>query len=119
MCLEPAPGYHTSRRGEVQDAGERAGRLWCRFAWREVYISYEGDVSPCDHQNRPVVGNVFRDKWEDIWNGEEYQKLRSGLHSGTPQSYCASCAILAEFGLVGYQEAGYMFEDKYTDAGSS
>ncbi len=89
------------------------GRLWCRFAWREVYISYEGDVSPCDHQNRPVVGNVFRDNWEDIWNGEEYQELRKGLHSGHPQSYCASCAILAEFGLVKYQEAGYMFENKY------
>jgi radical SAM protein with 4Fe4S-binding SPASM domain len=90
-------------------------RFWCKFAWREVFINYFGDVAPCCHQGRPVVGNVFEDDWNDIWNGVEYQLLRSGLHAKKPQPYCASCSLLAEQGLVDYDEKGYIFEDRYPD----
>jgi len=37
-----------------------ADRPWCRFAWRQVFISQSGDVAPCCTEGRPVVGNVFR-----------------------------------------------------------
>lgn len=90
-------------------------RYWCKFAWREVFITYFGDVAPCCHQGRPVVGNVFTDPWDDIWNGVEYQLLRSGLHDKTPRSYCASCSLLAEQGHVEYSEKGYIFEDRYPE----
>ncbi len=88
---------------------------WCPFAWRQVFVTVEGNVAPCCHQGRPIVGNVFKDEWDDIWNGEEYQALRRGLREKKPQSYCASCALLAEQGHVAYDEKGYIFEDRYPD----
>ncbi len=91
------------------------GRYWCQFAWRQVFINISGDVAPCCHQNRPVVGNVFRQDWDEIWNGEEYKALRRGLHEGKPRPYCASCSLLAEQGLVDYKEEGYIFEDKFPE----
>ena len=91
-------------------AGER---YWCKFAWREVFINIQGDVAPCCHQNRPVVGNAFTQPWDEIWNGEEYQKLRKGLYEKSPQPYCASCPLLAEQGHVSYDDGAYMFEDRY------
>ncbi|MCA9323206.1 MAG: SPASM domain-containing protein, partial [Planctomycetes bacterium] len=90
-------------------------RYWCKFAWREVFIGISGDVAPCCHQNRPVVGNVFRDDWDAIWNGLEYQELRAGLFDKKPRPYCASCSLLAEQGLVDYQDETYLFEDRYPD----
>ncbi|MCB9833193.1 MAG: SPASM domain-containing protein [Planctomycetes bacterium] len=92
-----------------------SGRYWCQFAWRQVFINISGDVAPCCHQNRPVVGNVFRQDWDEIWNGEEYRALRRGLHDGQPRPYCASCSLLAEQGLVDYREEGYIFEDKFPE----
>ncbi|MEE9392336.1 MAG: radical SAM protein [Planctomycetota bacterium] len=91
------------------------GRFWCKFAWREVFINHFGDVAPCCHQSRPIVGNIYQDDWDDIWNGVEYQLLREGLYNKTPRTYCASCSLLAEQGLVDYDEKGYIFEDRYPD----
>ncbi|MFT7618390.1 MAG: MoaA/NifB/PqqE/SkfB family radical SAM enzyme [Planctomycetota bacterium] len=91
------------------------GRYWCQFAWRQVFVSIAGHVSPCCHQSRPVVGNVFEQDWDEIWNGKEYQALRRGLYEGKPMPYCGSCSLLAEQGLVDYKEEGYIFEDKFPD----
>ncbi len=94
---------------------EEKGRYWCQFAWRQVFVNISGDVAPCCHQSRPVVGNVFQQDWNEIWNGKEYQALRKGLHEGKPMPYCASCSLLAEQGSVDYNEEGYIFEDKFPD----
>ena len=91
------------------------GRFWCQFAWRQVFVNISGDVAPCCHQSRPVVGNVFQQDWDEIWNGKEYKALRRGLYEGKPMPYCASCSLLAEQGLVDYKEEGYIFEDKFPD----
>jgi radical SAM protein with 4Fe4S-binding SPASM domain len=89
--------------------------FWCKFAWREVFVSIGGELAPCCHQERPVMGNVFTDDWDEIWNGEEYQALRRGLRDKKPRSYCASCSLLAEQGKTKYSEKNYLFEDRYPD----
>ena len=94
---------------------EEEGRYWCQFAWRQAFVNISGDVAPCCHQSRPVVGNVFKEDWDAIWNGPEYRALRRGLYEGKPRPYCASCSLLAEQGHVEYDEEGYIFEDKFPD----
>jgi len=90
-------------------------RPWCRYAWRQVFISQAGDVAPCCTEGRPVVGNVFRDDWDAIWNGVEYRLLREGLHQQRLRPYCAACPILAEQGMIDYGEASYVFDDLHPD----
>ncbi|MEZ6195055.1 MAG: radical SAM protein [Planctomycetota bacterium] len=111
----PRPSDSTYLAAEAPAPSWAEGRFWCKFAWREVFINYFGDVAPCCHQGRPVVGNVFTDPWDEIWNGVEYQLLRSSLYERKPRPYCASCSLLAEQGLVDYDEKGYIFEDRYPD----
>jgi MoaA/NifB/PqqE/SkfB family radical SAM enzyme len=90
-------------------------RFWCKFAWREAFILHSGDVAPCCHQSRPVVGNVFETEWDQIWNGLVYQSIRTGLFTKAPTPFCGSCSLLAEQGFVPYAEEGYIFEDRYPE----
>lgn len=89
--------------------------LWCKFAWREAFVNIAGEVAPCCHQGRPVVGNVFQEKWEDIWNGPQYQAIRKGLRDGKPTAFCATCPLLAERGFVPYDRNSHMYADRYPD----
>ncbi len=64
---------------------------------RNLYISVTGDVSPCVYLNPPVeppslpgteygasllrvsFGNIFRQPFRDIWDGEDYRRFRSAF----------------------------------------
>lgn len=109
----PAPRNYSAH--EAPPPGWAPEKFWCKFAWREVFVSIGGEIAPCCHQTRPVMGNAFTDNWDDIWNGEEYQALRRGLHEKKPRPYCATCSLLAEQGKTSYSEKNYLFEDRYPD----
>jgi len=51
---------------------------YCEFPWTSATVMAEGNVVPCTQisNNEIVLGNVNKKSLEDIWNGEEYQKLR-------------------------------------------
>lgn len=75
----------------------------CKLPFTEPYINIDGDIYPCSYvwvdrvHERPyfkewlldeaitvpqyefVMGNIFRDKFRDIWFSSAYQKLRSKL----------------------------------------
>lgn len=50
----------------------------CPRLWRRLWIDINGEVLPCLHPQRRVIGNIFQDNLIEIWNGKEYQFLRSG-----------------------------------------
>ena len=51
---------------------------YCEFPWTSATIMAEGNVVPCTQisNDEIVLGNVKEKSINDIWNGEEYQKLR-------------------------------------------
>ena len=83
------------------------GRYYCKFPWREVFVSLGGEVSPCCAQGRPVFGNAFETDIEEIWNGPGYRRLRRGLFDGDLTSYCRQCTYLQESGYLDYDSATY------------
>jgi len=68
----------------------------CRDPWNLMYITYNGDVSPCcgsyDY-GKDALGNVFRDGIFDVWNNRKYQDSRRHLKKEPcgQDTLCASC----------------------------
>lgn len=53
-------------------------KQYCEYPWISCSIMSEGNVVPCTQisNNEIVLGNINTQSLIDIWNGEEYQKLR-------------------------------------------
>lgn len=78
--------------------GETNSYRACRRPWTLMYVTANGNVLPCciaPFTGVPygdiVLGNVFRDRPEVIWNGPAYRSWRSRLLSDAPPAACAGC----------------------------
>lgn len=54
----------------------------CTHPWMYCYVNYAGKVGFCDHLigapgERYLLGDLTRTSFQDIWNGEAYQRLRA------------------------------------------
>jgi MoaA/NifB/PqqE/SkfB family radical SAM enzyme len=70
----------------------------CRRPWTLMYVTANGNVLPCciaPFTGVPygdiVLGNVFTDAPEVIWNGSAYRSWRRRLLSDAPPAACAGC----------------------------
>jgi len=72
----------------------------CRQMWDTVVVNANGDMHVCCQVHRPgcAVGNLLRDPFEEVWNGEKMRALRGFVLNGGPapgfENFCASCAFL-------------------------
>lgn len=104
-----AAAKEAAHAGVVLWAGTRLGSrvpatkdaFTCIHPWAYATIGYDGSVGFCDHLIGPMMplvhmGDVRRQSFEAIWNGERWQSLRRWhLERGAPatraQSACAAC----------------------------
>ena len=70
----------------------------CRRPWSLMYVTANGNVLPCciaPFTGVPygdiVLGNLFVDSVETIWNGPRYRAWRSRMLSETPPAACVGC----------------------------
>jgi radical SAM protein with 4Fe4S-binding SPASM domain len=64
----------------------------CKQAWRSAVIRTNGDVVPCCGSGQNLsLGNLNNSSFREIWNGNEFLKLRRGLLAGNPPDYCLNC----------------------------
>lgn len=86
----------TKIKGNIGRLGNVVEPLPCWSLFTSAHITDDGDVTVCcfDHNNNLVIGNLFEDKFMDIWNGEKIQELRrKHLNrdvSGTPCDNCVN-----------------------------
>ena len=86
-------GFIRDQAGVI-DLWDRDGdRLTCRRPWDNLAIHANGDVHPCMSWTRPPVGNLARQTFEEIWNGEELEKLRREFEVAKPGVDCQNCTI--------------------------
>ncbi len=67
----------------------------CRRPWQHVAVLWDGRVVPCcyDHNAAYVLGDLKRQGWEEIWNGEPMQRLRAEFNAGeVTNPLCKTCA---------------------------
>jgi hypothetical protein len=48
----------------------------CGYPWIQTIIRANGDVCSCC-QGRHVMGNLYKNSFDEIWNGDKYQSLRA------------------------------------------
>jgi radical SAM protein with 4Fe4S-binding SPASM domain len=70
----------------------------CERPWSLSYITANGSVLPCcispfsaSEYEKLIMGNVFKNRFEDIWNSRKYRTLRNRLLSTKPPQYCIRC----------------------------
>ena len=63
------------------------------------FINVNGDMNPCcihetEYKRRFIVGNIYKDSFEDIWNGKKMNKFRNKLKEGKVPAMCKDCNLL-------------------------
>jgi radical SAM protein with 4Fe4S-binding SPASM domain len=71
--------------------------LACTRPWRLMYIQANGDVSPCcfapftGTKGEPILGNIFEQSAEEIWQGQKYKAFRRAFLTNQPPQCCEGC----------------------------
>ena len=64
----------------------------CPFPWHFVAIDGNGDVRPCGWwHNEPTLGNVLRQSFDQIWEGDGFRRIRQEHIEGTLRAVCRQC----------------------------
>lgn len=86
--------HNASGKLESRLASKEGYRV-CPYPWYTFFIAHNGDVVACcrDLEHQSVLGNLFEQDLEEIWNGEKYQAMRRDLAAGHPerQAACDGC----------------------------
>jgi radical SAM protein with 4Fe4S-binding SPASM domain len=75
----------------IFDEDESPGCIW---PWRGIYITYDGEVTACCKITEPLefgLGNLLKQDFWEVWNGEKYQKLRNLLRERKSPPECVGC----------------------------
>jgi len=71
----------------------------CEKLWQRLTIDHNGDIKMChmDEYNKMLLGNIFTDDIEDVWNGDTLNKIRQKHLTGKIQEIapCQICGLPA------------------------
>lgn len=98
-----AAGAATPSQSVTRDFGQRP---WsgCQRPYNLTYITSSGNVLSCcfapfghssarEYKEERVLGNVFQESIEQIWNGERYNAFRNAFESDAPARHCSQCGV--------------------------
>ena len=86
-------GFIRDQAGVVSLFHANGARMTCRRPWDTLAIHANGDVLPCMSWTRPPVGNLSRQSFDEVWNGEALASLRAEFEEREPGIDCQHCAI--------------------------
>ena len=67
------------------------GHKFCNLPWTRLSIQPDGNAYPCP-LSTVIIGNIFEEKVEDIWNGSKLAEFRRGVNSiNKPNNDCKFC----------------------------
>lgn len=71
----------------------------CWWIYYSTVVCWNGDIVPCcrDAHEDWVMGNVLRDDFGDIWNGEKYRRFRKLVATGIGN--VKVCSLCSGFGV--------------------
>jgi radical SAM protein with 4Fe4S-binding SPASM domain len=86
-------GYLRKTPDEVVLHDESGEPICCRAAFDNLTVLFNGDVVPCTAWDRPPVGNLAHQSFDEIWNGEPARALRREFDEKRPGRDCVYCTI--------------------------
>ncbi len=67
----------------------------CEWCIEKPFIDLEGNVFVCCINPTFRIGNIFEsDSFMDIWNNEQYRKIRRLFYSGKVPAFCNNCQFI-------------------------
>ena len=90
--LERLRDTFRKKRRAARWAKKAGGTVPCQFLNEGVFVTLEGDVAPCPMPGRPIAGNLLKNTFSEIWNGEILSEMRRGFLTNTPMECCAHCS---------------------------
>lgn len=68
-------------------------QLRCCVPWTIAYITYKGDIGPCNCEFEPplILGNMVRYKFEDVWNNYAFRFFRRTVNTPFKLPMCRRC----------------------------
>jgi radical SAM protein with 4Fe4S-binding SPASM domain len=113
------PPYRTAKDSEKYShpPSFRLRAELCPYLWREAMITISGDVLPCcnAHPSTPIMGNVARNSFLEIWNNKIYRRMRSGLLNERPFQCCMHCSFLLGQPFPDDEESYLQYDRKHAD----
>jgi radical SAM protein with 4Fe4S-binding SPASM domain len=98
LAAELGVALRGSGEGRPLDAGATDSYRACRRPWSLMYVTANGNVLPCCiapftgvRYESIVLGNIFEQTAEEIWNGPQYRAWRTAMIEGRPPDACANC----------------------------
>jgi len=95
-----ASGCVSPRESLLSPDGDPRPWSRCRRPWTLIYVTANGDVLPCcfspfSTRDYPglILGNVFRQPLNEIWDGAVYRSFRTALRSDVPPEPCDRCGV--------------------------
>ena len=89
-------------RSSLAAAGPADYSPWqnCTRPWTTAYVTANGNCLPCcispfatHNYDSLIMGNLFQQCFEEIWNGQAYRRFRAKFLSKNPHQACASCGV--------------------------
>jgi MoaA/NifB/PqqE/SkfB family radical SAM enzyme/alpha-beta hydrolase superfamily lysophospholipase len=68
-----------------------ARRAHCLSPWQTIPIAVDGTVACCDCQPEFAIGNLLRNPFSGIWNGEAIKAHRTRMLGSDPPDACRIC----------------------------
>jgi MoaA/NifB/PqqE/SkfB family radical SAM enzyme len=72
----------------------------CTRPWTTAYVTVNGNCLPCcispfatNDYDSLIMGNLFQQSFDEIWNGQDYQQFRAKFLSQNPHQACAGCGV--------------------------
>ena len=87
------------RPSELEDSGYPCRGI-CDYLLEKPYIDHNGNVFLCCINPTYRIGNILRDGGlEQIWNSENYRKIRKLFYNGHIPNCCTNCQFLINHNL--------------------
>jgi MoaA/NifB/PqqE/SkfB family radical SAM enzyme len=66
-------------------------REWCLSPWQTLPVDVEGNTTICDCRPGETTGNMLRDPFSHIWNGNSLLTWRRLMIGHSPPRTCLDC----------------------------
>ncbi len=82
-------GKHRNGHSHAQNG--KPPRYHCDNIMHQIHVTVKGEIKFCCFWTEGAVGDLTKDDFGELWNGEAWQKLRADLKNGIRPNPCRNC----------------------------
>lgn len=72
----------------------------CVMRWKDLYITFDGYVTPCCFIPATPMGNIFTQDFDEVWNGRKFKEFKQKILEHKLPEQCKDCPRELDFDEV-------------------